>query len=288
MDAKLVAEVKALKDDHQLPINLKWSAIREKLMAAGLLWTSQEKPESFLTHPSNRGGLMLSWHDCHKKGGAILALGADKGKLQKGVAFQMSPDPEVKSKQVSANQQLVQQAHGLLAPVTGSERYLTCATSHVTAFMKAVVAGCRTEEPALKALSNGILSLDACCAVPSSNSATTVKENPFRSMCLEGWAWEIISHVVEEKMPDLPTFVQQCLNTEHTVAQAQTECEFLQTVAHLYKHAGSKANLKACLDQASQSHPLCLPYLETVGHYIQKFGGGEDFDCINVLQHIST
>jgi hypothetical protein len=213
MDAALVKQVTALKDDPHLPINLKWTQIKALLKGAGLLWTSQEKPQAFLCHPSNRGGLMLSWHDMHAKGGAILSLGFDKEKLQRSVAFEIAADAATRARQFLANKELTKQAQGLVAPVTGAERFLTVASSHVCGFFRAVLAGCRTEEPSLKQLSNGILSLDACSAAPTSADGSRV-HNPFKSLCLEGWEWEIISQAVEAAIPDLPAFIQQCLNTE--------------------------------------------------------------------------
>ena len=115
-------QVTALEDDPHLPINLKWTQIKALLKGAGLLWTSQEKPQAFLCHPSNRGGLMLSCHDMHAKGGAILSLGFDKEKLQRSVAFEIAADAATRARQFLANKELTKQAQGLVAPVTGAER----------------------------------------------------------------------------------------------------------------------------------------------------------------------
>jgi hypothetical protein len=64
----------------------------------------------------------------------------------------------------------------------------------------------------------------------------------------------------------------------------------MQTVAHLFAHAEKKgqANLKQCLEQALASKPRCSGYMEAIGHYITNYGGGSDFCCIAVLQHISS
>ena len=74
MDAGLAASIIQVKDDPNAPINTTWGKIRTMLLEKGLAWTSQEAPSAFLCHPSNRGGLMLSWHDCHDKGSSIVAL----------------------------------------------------------------------------------------------------------------------------------------------------------------------------------------------------------------------
>ena len=75
MDAGLVSSIIQVKDDPNVPINMKWGKIRTMVLEKGL--ACQEAPSAFLCHPSNRGGLMLSWHDCRDKGSSIVSLGAE-------------------------------------------------------------------------------------------------------------------------------------------------------------------------------------------------------------------
>ena len=98
-----------------------------------------------------------------------------------------------------------------------------------------------------------------------------------------------MSQSVEVAIPDLPILVQASLNTDHVIIVPKSETEVLQTVAHLYQMASSQGgapNLKACLDQVAAAKPKCLDYLDSIGHYLTKFGGGPEFPCITMLQHV--
>ena len=77
MESRLVIQVLETMNE-SIPINLKWTNIRTILANHGLWWNSKEKVEAFCCHPSNRGGMMLSPHDVHAKGSAIISLGADR------------------------------------------------------------------------------------------------------------------------------------------------------------------------------------------------------------------
>ena len=58
----------------------------------------------FLVHPANRGGGMLSWHDCHHKGQAILATGPDFAKISQSVCVELATDPQKRQTQIQASQ----------------------------------------------------------------------------------------------------------------------------------------------------------------------------------------
>ena len=281
MDASLVHQVLEAMNE-SIPINLKWTRVRTMLANHGLCWNSKEKVEAFCCHPSNRGGVMLSPHDCHACGSAIISLGADMAKIQTSVAFEISPEPLQKAKQLQANRDLVSASQGKLANISGQERFLTCGSSHLTAFCRAVQAQCSTEDEWLSTLSNGHLSLDAIVAHG--------QDHVFRDMVTDGWTWTIISHSVEKAIPELPVLIQQALNTVGAATTLQpNETEVLQTVSHLYQmaaNAGNKPNLKACLEQVATTKPKCLPYLDTIGYYLTKYGGGAKFPTITMLQHI--
>ena len=150
----------------------------------------------------------------------------------------------------------------------------TSQLAHVTAFCKAVLCGCATDEPWLASLCNHHLSLDALFS--------HAQDEAFKAMCLQGWSWTVVSQSVEVAIPELPILVQ-------AVSLQQSETEVLQTVAHLYQMAstqGGAPNLKACLDQVAAAKSKCLDYLDTINHYLTKFGGGPEFPCVTMLQHV--
>lgn len=104
-------------------------------------------------------------------------------------------------------------------------------------------------------------------------------------MCMDGWPWDIIVAQVEEAFPDLPQLVQAALNSSHAVAQEQTEMEIMVSIATSYAHT---KDLKKAIELAMSSKPRCMAYMAAIGHYVQKYSGGTNFDTIHVLSHVST
>ena len=157
---------------------------------------------------------MLNAWDVHAKGGKMLELGIAMNKIQESVAFEVSTKGSTKQQQLQANIQLVESSHNQLAPVTGQERLLSCSSRYLVAFCRAILHGCQTQEPSLKAKTNGQLSL----------AALANSQDGLVTMCEQGWTWLVVSSLVEEAFPDLPTLVQQALNTTQAVSQGQGEC----------------------------------------------------------------
>ena len=286
MEPAVKASLAQLKDDDQLPINTKWAKLKECLLSHGLAWTSTEAPAQVLCHPKNRGGIMLNAWDVHSKGARLLDLGASLTKIDESVAFQLSQQATTRKEQLEANRMLEQGSQGALAPVTGQERLLSCSSSHLAAFCRAVHFGCQTQEPNLKAKCNGQLSVAALAPAAGSKA-----DDPFATMCAVGWPWLIIAAEVEAEFGDMPTSIQQALNTTQAVAQGQGECETMLTIAMHYQHAQQakgQADLQACVDLASKSMPDCLPYLSSLGYYVQNYSGGHGWPLLHLLQHISA
>ena len=61
-----------------------------------------------------------------------------------GVAQEQAVELRPLKEQVDANVKVIQQSNGLLAPVKGSERFLTLGTGHMAAFCRAANHGCWT------------------------------------------------------------------------------------------------------------------------------------------------
>ena len=196
MDPQVQRDLSSIKDDPALPINLKWAKLKEVLLQKGLAWVATLPPSQILVHPSNRGGIMLNSWDVHSKGATILQLGASLSKIQESVAIEMSHNPAKQQDQVAANTRLVASSHGTLAAPNGKERYLSVSSSHLTAFCRAVTAGCQTQEPTLAQTNQGVLGMDTLSTVSSSAAVS----NPFVEMCSPGWPWIVVSHLVEENI----------------------------------------------------------------------------------------
>ena len=140
-------------------------------------------PQMFYTHQKNRGGLGLSWHNVHRNGQRIFDIGARKDKLVDSLAFEMQQG-EGRAQQIEFNEALIRKSNGLLAPSSGSERFLTVGGGHTTAFCRAAKAGCRTSQKGM-ADQDGKLNLHML-----------YKDSVLEEMINDGWTWTIIPGVL--------------------------------------------------------------------------------------------
>ena len=262
----------------ELPINTKWQKIKSLLVQGGHLYQAKLTPSHFLIHPSNRGGAMVSWHDCHDKGAKILATGPDFGKISMAVAMELATEPQAKEKQVQANQVLCQASQNQLPSPTGQERFLTLGCSHLTMFCKAVMASCTTGHEDLKSMCQGQLSMDACCKGQGEKAI-------FHQMCHQGWDWDIIQAVVEKEFPSLPLLIQQALNSDHVVASSGNEVEVMLSIAHHFQYS---KDLAAAVANATATRPMRMPYMGAISNFVQNFSGGPTFPIVQLLCHISA
>ena len=74
-------------------------------------------------------------------------VGVRKELLTDSFAFEMALEPQAREMQLAANKALVEQTPSLLAPVTCKERFLSVSSSHTTAWLKALEAGCQGPGP---------------------------------------------------------------------------------------------------------------------------------------------
>ena len=272
----------AIKANPQLELNIKTDKILKLLVDNKIAYHVVEKPESFLVHPSNRGGLMVNCHDVHDKGHTMLKVGAQLSKLTDSVAFELSRNAQKRQQQLQKNKDLVAASNEMLASLNGSERYLTVGSSHTMSFCKAVLSGCKTMIPELS--HNGCLSLGNILAGRGS-------DHPFQIMCATGWEWLILPEFLEDLYPDLPAMIQQSLNSSHAVAKPPTEMETAATIAEYYakmKMSAKTANLALAVQAAGQSEPRCKSYLHSIANYVQQYAGGDDFPIIHFLQNFSV
>ena len=116
----LIQEVESIVNGAE-PVNTRVTKVLRLLESHGLCQTQTLKPSQVLCHPSNRGGQMVSHFDVWAKGHQLLAVGLQVQLLQDSICIQMATDPQKRQQQVWKNQQLVQEAGGSLAPVTGQE-----------------------------------------------------------------------------------------------------------------------------------------------------------------------
>ena len=274
MDSSVASELKKLKEDEKLELNVKVSKIMDLLQKHSLMQQMHLHCDQVLVHPQNRAGTTLVFGEVHRKGNMMLKAGVDLSKLDSCICFETAADAGQRSQQLQANMDLVAQSQGKLAPVTGAERYLSVSGSHTVSFCKSVLHCCGTEDPdLLKSCPNGHLSLDALL----SNSSLAVESHPFTQMVKRGWAWKVIKQEVEVQFSDLPALIQQAQNSGHALASQITEMEAAMQIAFWYKQC---KDLNQAVSMTLASQPMCAHYLDSIA---SKLMLGQEF-----MEHISN
>ena len=220
---------------------------------------------------------MLNPYDSHLKGHLGLKVGMSLDKLADALCFEVSKDIQKKKDQVNANHTLVDASQGALAPALNTERYLTISCSHMAAFCKSVFSGkCCTKLEDLQKALGGPLTLDALMAI--------YPDSVFQTMVKEGWCWKVVSSEVEEQLDWLPAFLQGALNSSQQISSMPTEMEQAMSLAWWY---GKTQSLDAAIAQTNACMPMKSLYLNTIADWVCKYGGGDQFPLVKVVESIS-
>ena len=176
------------KDTSEVGLLSKWNQIADVLVRYNLAMIEMIHPNQMLCHPSNRGKLGINAAGSHRVILRIKTVGGDKRELARAACFQLSTIPIKRDAQLQFNKDLVTRAGGLLAPVTGTERFLSVSCGHTVSGCKAAIAGCRTD---IAKLQNKAGKLD----VKLIAGADTVLSD----MLTEGWKYLVVDSRVEER-----------------------------------------------------------------------------------------
>ena len=246
------------------PVLVKVHKLTSVLLECGLAYRTMLKPCDVLVHPQNRSGQMLSSVDCWSKGLRMWNVGVRKELLTDSFAFEMALEPDAREMQLAANKALVEQSPCSLAPVTCKERFLSVSTSHTTAWLKALEAGCQG---------------------PGLQHVLQLRQGEERSdgilgLLSQGWSWCVLSASVESEWKDLPSWLQLALNSTNSNSKQLSEVECAAQLAQGLKHG---QQLKNSLDILKACDPACKPSLDCIAHYVGKFGGGMDCPIIDFL-----
>ena len=152
-------------------------------------------------------------------------------------------DSSAREQQVLFNQKMIEQSAGLLAPLNGQERYLSVSSGHLTQFVKAVLAQCKTGQ-SLLADTGGRL-----------NAQSLSRDLEFKRLSEQGWSWTIISSKVEAVWPDLPSIAEKALNSSNIAFTGQNEVELLMQLAQI-ANRNPGVNLQEAAAQLCQTGPL--------------------------------
>ena len=233
------------------------------------------RPSLFFVHPKNRGGLGLSWHNAHRNGDRVRAVGADKSQLQNAYAFEMAPkQSKAYEEQYKFNLSLIKRSDGLLAEPTTEERYLTLGCGHTVAFCKAAAAKCRTSEDGL-ADENGRIDLNRL-----------FKNRVFESMIKDGWKWVIFPAWLDEQFPKLAEVGQAALNASHGVASLVGELEVAKSIVG-YMQDGQEGWVASANEAIKAMGAPCWPYAHSIIKFVQKYCDGPSAPLVDILDGVA-
>ena len=187
-----VNEIKSIIDGEGGALQ-KWLAILEMLKGNNLAYFINLSVNDLLVHNQNRGAMGVNAHEVHQTFAKVVAIGGDEEQLVKSTCFELPAHYPARGEQIEFNRSLVLQSGGLLAPVTGTERYLTCSSSHFTQGCRAAVAGCVTSEASIK-------------DPPGHLNITGIKQNDkvLNQLLGPGWEWTVVCGQVAAAIPELP------------------------------------------------------------------------------------
>ena len=212
MDSSLIDSIVALMEKgKQHPVSA-WGAIYGMLEDANFAYSQKISVEKLLVHPENRAQLGVNAHTARCTGGSVLRVGANFNELHKSTCFELSSNATARDQQLQFNQRLVDGSDGMLANVSGSERFLTVASSHTAAFCRACKAGCSTSIQSLA--QDGKLCLAKVC-----------HDSVFKSMVEEGWMWKVVSAQAADAIPGLAALAEKALNASNNVVNQCSEVE---------------------------------------------------------------
>ncbi|CAK0801107.1 unnamed protein product [Prorocentrum cordatum] len=237
------------------------------------------EPKFVLARSANRGGLLLSPHNVHRNAARIHAAGADMRQLSNAVCIELGVNSPVRWQHVAKNKVLVDRADGLLAPVNGSERYVTVGCGHTTAFCKLAGVQGRTSEKSLQMADSDTIDVQKL----SQNAQ-------IKAMIEKGWAWEVVPSIIDELFPGFASVAQKALNTQNHIGTEVGELETCMTLAAIANDPGMRqvADWKAMAIETVVS--LNIPsakYSKTLLEFVENFGGGDGAPLVSFMDSVA-
>ena len=276
---EIVDEVNAILSQSPKAVGpiTQWNQALEVLMDAKIAYVVENVPSGLLmVHPDNRSKLGVNAFNVHRVGRYIKRVGADLNELRKATAFELCPIDPKRSVQLDFNQQLVDKSAGMLAPLSGGERYLSVACGHTAQFAKATAASCRTPQTEI-ADTAGNLNVQHL----GKGDARLL------TMLTKGWSWTILPWQCEATWPTLPDLAQRALNASNSVASQASELETAASIAEFAQMQSEPVNWDACVDAAAASMPPCKGYIGIIGTYVRLYGGGHGGPMIKYLDEFA-
>ena len=277
-DAAVVSSVQSIIDHSTKAPITKWKDILEILNEHKIVYTFKATAAMMLVHPANRSKLGVNPYNCHRVGAYIKRMGADLELLNKATAIEIAPLDPKHSDQLEFNRKLVAMSSEMLAPINGSERFLSLGNGHTAQFAKAAGAQCRTPQASMS--TDGYLNVQHL----------TKDDHSLKIMLEEGWTWTILPWQAEEVWPALPDLVQRSLNASNSIASQASELETACAVAEfaqMQANAGGTVDWEKAIEAACASMPPCANYIQTIGAYVKLYSGGGHAPMIHYLDEFA-
>ena len=164
---------------------VKWTTIKKLLAEAKITYIAKLKPQLMLVHPKNREGCGLNPSDAHENLEVISEIGGDPDAVRHATCIEMNNT--MKSFQVQFNEVLIERSEGLLAPVNGTERFLSLSCSHMAAGCRAAAAGCRAHCESMADASGDI-----------SMQTLIEGDTALKALMGDGWEWLVLPAFCDE------------------------------------------------------------------------------------------
>jgi hypothetical protein len=294
MTSEFKAEFNSVLVQTKLPANELYQLSMKVLAKHKLTYTTKAQCKYFLVHKANRGGLMLSPHNVHRNASNIQKVGADLKQLTNAVAIELAPSGPNRTEQIAANRLLGERAGGLLANVTGEERFLTLGCGHTAAFCKLALEGGVTTQESLSDGDEGHMHDGVRCRFIALHKLTS-NEN-FKSMIEEGWSWTVVCHEVDAEFPAFAKIAQKALNTSNHVATQVGELEAAVTLADLLDDTpimkGKHDNGPDKWEKEAIAHVVdlclpCSPYVKVLMDFVKLYGGGQGAPLVRFMDGVA-
>ena len=264
----------------KIPPNIQFQGCIKVLFKHNQAYEVDIHPTAILPHMRNRGGLLLSPHNLHRNGGRIHKVGADLKQLTNAYGIELAEEGELRAANISANESLVNRSNGLLAPVTGAERFLSLGCGHTAGFCKACYVPCKTTEASI-ANDEGLIDVEKI-----------KKDRAFKTMIEVGWKWTIVRAIVDREFPGFSKLAQRALNTSNHIATEVGELETCCTVADIIqdhsKDAKDNTEWREVATAAIEQLNLpCAAYSQTLVQFVHKFSGGVGAPLIRFMDTVA-
>ncbi len=260
---QLVEKVNSILANADLGALSRFQAAMAELWAENIPYKVVVHNGDLVVHVKNRGGLGVNAHNVHGTMKAVKQVGADPLKCSHAHAFELAPDGPARAETLAFNEHRIAAANGLLANLSGHERFCSVSTSHFSQGCKAAQNGCITCEEDLADSTGRINMIEL-----------TRKDLKLRQLIEQGWEFTILPYQVEATWPSLPDLAQSALNAEQAAYNHASELETMSSMAMVAEAQGDEVNWEVVMKHALASSPPCREYIKPITEFVKLYGGG--------------